>query len=142
LRYLNRRDRTVSEVWRHLARRGFETSSVEDVVRQLTEQRYLDDARYARLFAQDKCELEQWGSDRIRRSLLERGIDRRLVDDTLSASEADGELERAVALLRRRFSSAPRERRERDSALAVLLRKGYDPELALDALAAYSREQT
>ena len=42
---------------------------------------------------------------------------------------ADAELERALALLRRRFPSPPRERRDRDRALAVLLRKGYDTEL-------------
>ncbi len=34
----------------------------------------------------------------------------------------------------------PRERRDRDRALGMLIRKGYDSELALDALAAHVRE--
>jgi SOS response regulatory protein OraA/RecX len=42
-------------------------------------------------------------------------------------------------LLRRRFPDPPRERRERERALSMLLRKGYESELALDALAAHSR---
>jgi SOS response regulatory protein OraA/RecX len=48
-------------------------------------------------------------------------------------------MERALEILRRRFPSPPRERRDRDRALAVLLRKGYEPELALDALTAHAR---
>jgi regulatory protein len=137
--YLNRRDRTVSEVRRHLGHHGSDGSSVEDAIQVLTEEGLLDDRRYARLFSQDKRELEQWGSERIRRGLLDRGIDRELVDDALAAVAPEDELERALALLGRRFAVAPTERRERDRALGMLLRKGYDSDLALDALAAYAR---
>jgi regulatory protein len=52
----------------------------------------------------------------------------------------DTELDRALGLLRRRFSIPPRDRRERDRALGVLIRKGYDPDLALDAITAYARD--
>ena len=38
-------------------------------------------------------------------------------------------------MLSRRFPKPPRDRRGRDRALGVLLRKGYDIDLALDALA-------
>ncbi len=136
--YLNRRDRTVSEMQRHLQARGCGVEEIEATIESLAEGGYLDDARYARLFAEDKRELEQWGSERIQRTLLQRGIDRDLVEHALSSGAREGELSRAVALLQRRFASPPRDRRERDRALGVLLRKGYDTELALDALAAYA----
>jgi regulatory protein len=138
--YLNRRDRTVDEVRRHLAHHGTDGPTAGATIELLVEQGLLDDTRYARLFSEDKRELEQWGSDRIRRALLERGIDRELVDDALAEVAPDDELTRAISVLRRRFPAPPRERRERDRALGILLRKGYDSELALDALAAYSRD--
>jgi regulatory protein len=138
--YLNRRDRTQAEVRHRLARDGIEATLIEETVTVLSEQGFLDDSRFARLFTQDKRELEQWGSERIRRTLLERGIERELVEQTLRAELGDSELERALALLRQRFAVAPRDRRERDRALGVMLRKGYDAELALDALAAYARD--
>jgi regulatory protein len=100
---------------------------------------YLDDARYARLFAQDKRELEQWGADRISRSLLERVVNRDLVAEVVGEAEPGTELERALSLLARKFPQPPHERRDRDRALGMLLRKGYDGDLALDALAAYGR---
>jgi SOS response regulatory protein OraA/RecX len=49
------------------------------------------------------------------------------------------ELDRALAVLRLRFPTAPRDRRERDRAISVLLRKGYDSDVALDALTAHAR---
>jgi regulatory protein len=110
------------------------------VVRTLVEDGYVDDARFARLFAQDKRELEQWGSQRIRSNLLARGIARELVEEALAGrapgedEPEDGELARAVAFLRGRFGSPARDRGDRDRQLGVLLRKGYDLELALEAL--------
>jgi regulatory protein len=138
--YLSSRDRTRAEVRRRLERDRLEPSAIEGAIRTLVDQGYVDDARFARLFAEDKRELEHWGSDRIRRTLLERGIDRELVERTLRAEPAETELDRALALLRRRFPAPPGDRRERDRAIGVMLRKGYDSELALDALAAYARD--
>jgi len=54
---------------------------------------------------------------------------------TLSVDETN----EIVAVLRRRFPHPPQDRRERNRALGLLLRKGYESELALDALSAYAR---
>ena len=51
-RYLNRRDRTEGEGRRHLAGKGVEDGAVQDAIQMLREQGYVDDARYARLFAE------------------------------------------------------------------------------------------
>jgi len=142
--YLNRRERTAAELRAYLSApsRELAAEDVDAAVSELVELGYVDDARYARLFAQDKRTLEQWGSERIRRSLRERGIDRELIEQALAQSAAgDGsdELGLALELLRRRFPRPPADRRERDRAIGVMVRKGFDPELALDALRAYAR---
>jgi regulatory protein len=139
-RYLNRRDRTEGEIRRHLAGKGVEAGAVEDTIETLRDQGYVDDARYARLFAEDKRALEGWGTERIKGALALRGIDRDLIAAAVAADGGTGaDMERALEILRRRFPAPPRERRDRDRALAVLLRKGYDAELALDALTAHAR---
>jgi regulatory protein len=143
--YLNRRDRTVGEVRGQLQRRGVAGELIEAAIRTLREQGFVDDARFARLFVADKRQLEQWGGDRIRRGLLARGIDRELADTALAEVSADpagaqeSELDRALALLRRRFPDPPQDRRDRNRALGLLLRKGYESELAVDALAVHAR---
>ena len=50
-----------------------------------------------------------------------------------------GELEAALDLLRRRLREIPSSERERDRALGMLVRKGYDLELAYDAVRAFER---
>jgi regulatory protein len=152
--YVNRRERTVSEVRAQLERKGVSIELIDAAVQTLAEQGFLDDERFAWLFVSDKRELEQWGSERIRRGLLARGVDRELAERALAPGSgpraADGgdagddeepsELDRALELLRRRFPAPPRERRERDRALGVLLRKGYESEVAIDALTAYAHD--
>jgi regulatory protein len=139
-RYLNRRDRTEAEVRRHLGGKGLQADAAECSIEALREQGYLDDARFARLLVHDKRELEHWGTERITSTLLARGVDRELIDAALEEQTPAGELDRALSLLRRRFPSPPCDRRERDRALGVLLRKGYDSELAVEALAAHTRQ--
>jgi regulatory protein len=140
-RYLNRRERTQAEMRAQLSRAGTDPEDVERAVATLVEQGYLDDRRFVRLFVQDKRELEDWGSDRIRQALLAKGVDRHVVEDALGEQESGSEIERAVALLRRRFPAPAGDRRERDRALGMLIRKGYDSELALDAIAAHTRHR-
>jgi regulatory protein len=144
-RYLNRRERTTHELREHLIARDVDPSAVEEAVDELTQTGYLDDARYALMFTQDKRELEQWGSARIRRTLLARGIDRAVVEAALEPSPESSdagestEFARALAVLQRRFPEPPRERRDRQRALGLLMRRGYEPELAMDVLGAYAR---
>ena len=143
--YLNKRERTAAELDRRLRREGFSLEMIAQTLALLHDEGTLDDHRFARLFTDDKRTLEGWGSERIRRVLIQRGIDSDTVAAVVDASRgegessSEGERERALAVLERRFPERPRNRRDRDRALGVLLRKGYEPELAVEALAAYSR---
>lgn len=133
-RALNLRDRTVAELARLLAGKRVEAAEIEAVLGELREQGYLDDARYAQRFAEDRRRLDEWGAERIERKLLALGVDRDLIAAALSDQDATGELDAALALLARRFPVPPATPRERDRALGVLVRKGYELELAYDAL--------
>ena len=142
--YLNRRERSEQEVRAQLQRKGVSPDTADTCLAELTAQGYVDDGRYALMFVHDKRELESWGNERIRRGLAERGIDRNRIEAALADHEAqwaggESELDRALALLARRFPTPPRERRERDRALGALIRKGFASELALDALSVYAR---
>ena len=76
---------------------------------------YLDDARYAQRFAEDRRRLDGWGSERIARRLRELGIDREHIDAAIAAQDPEEELAAALELLRRR---APTRRPTGPSATA------------------------
>ena len=107
---------------------------------ELREQGYLDDARFARRFAEDRRRLDGWGAERIERRLLALGVDARARRAPRSAAgDATTSSRRRCALLRRRFPEPPATPRERDRALGMLVRKGYELELAHDAIRAATR---
>jgi regulatory protein len=138
-RHLGRRDRTVAEVRAHLARRGVEQAAADRAIAELREQGYLDDERYARRFAEDRRALDGWGAERIERRLVEAGVERRLAA-SVAGEAAESELDAAIAVLRRRWPRPPADDRERERALGQLVRKGYELELAYDAVRALGRE--
>ena len=123
----------------HLSGRGVQPEVADRAVAELTEQGYLDDERFAGRFAEDRRALDHWGTERIERRLRELGIERELAAAAAAAGE-DGELDSAVALLARRFPSPPREERDLNRALGLLVRRGYELELAHDAIRAYRRD--
>ncbi len=138
-RSLARRDRTVAEIRSQLESKRVEPAAIDAAVAELLELGYLDDARYARRFVEDRRTLDSWGPDRIQRRLQALGLDDELIADALGAREPADELDAAVAVLRRRFSAPCQEPREREHALGMLVRKGYDLELAYDAVRAFGR---
>jgi regulatory protein len=138
-RQLGRRDRTVAELHRHLANKAVEPETINEATEELTRQGYLDDARYARRYAEDRRALDDWGPERIERKLRAAGVEREHIDAALAARDGEGELEAAVALLQRRFREIPETDRERERALGLLVRKGYDLELAYDAVRVLTR---
>jgi regulatory protein len=138
-RQLNRRDRTAAQLRRHLASRGVAEAAIDDAVATLVRHGHLDDARYARTFAEDRRALDGWGRERIERALLAAGVAGELVAAALGVRDASEELDAAVTLLRRRCREVPATDRERERALGLLVRKGYDAELAYDAIRAFER---
>jgi regulatory protein len=132
-RQLAHRDRTEAEIVRALVKARIEPGLAGEVLAELREGGYVDDAAFARRFVEDRRNLDDWGRDRIATRLTVLGVAREHVEAALGASEHD-ELGAAVALLARRFPAPPETPRDRDRALGVLLRKGYELELAHDAL--------
>jgi len=136
--YLGRRDRTVLEMRRFLEGKRVEPSAIDEALAQLERENYLNDARFAQQFADDKRLLEEWGADRIERRLLALGVPASVARAAVEARDHSGELDAAIALLRRRFPALDDNPRERRRAYGVLVRKGYGQELAWDAIRAHT----
>ncbi|MBA2523301.1 MAG: RecX family transcriptional regulator [Solirubrobacterales bacterium] len=129
---LRRRERSVAEMHAWLIERGVAEGVVDDVISELIEVGELDDDRFARAYADDKRELSGWGPERIEAALVDRGLERSLAESA-SGEDWDEQLERAVAQLGRRAGPLEDEG-GRARALSFLTRRGYDYELAYEAI--------
>jgi regulatory protein len=135
---LNRRERTVCELRAHLEGKRVEPAAIDAVVAELERERFLDDDGYARRFADDKRRLERWGAERIERELRRRGVAADTVAAALADRDRDDELQSALALLAEKVREPLSDDRGRDRAWRMLVRKGYAPELAYDAISQVS----
>jgi regulatory protein len=133
LRALSYKERTESELRRWLAERGVEEAEIEEVIALLVEAGAIDDASFARRYAEDKRQLAGWGPDRISTALQRRGVSSEHIEAALGGEDENAQLERAMALLAGRGMSCALER-ERERALGLLVRRGYPLELAYEAV--------
>lgn len=139
-RSLNRRDRTVFELREMLVAKGTDGAHVDQVVAEISELGHLDDAGYAQRFTEDRRRLDSWGNERIERRLRVLGVAGEHVERALSEPDRDGEMDRALELLRRRFPVPPAEDRDKSRALGLLVRRGYESEAAYEALRRHASE--
>ena len=108
------------------------------MVAELRRTHVLDDARYAERFAEDRRTLMGWGSERIEQDLSRRGIPGDLIEAALAGRSREDELSAARAVLSERFDQLEDDR-TRNRAWQLLVRRGYDSDLAYDAVRAHRR---
>src|SRR6266540_3907885 len=99
LRALSYKERTESELRGWLAEREVAEAEIEEVIAMLIEAGAIDDASFARRYAEDKRSLAGWGPDRISAALESRGVGRAHIEAALEGEDSEAQLERAVELL-------------------------------------------
>ncbi len=134
---LQRRERTTAELHAWLTERGISEALAEEVVAELVEVGELDDERFAQAFAQDKRDLSGWGAERIEAALADRGLGRSLAERAAAEPRAE-ELVRATELACSRGEDLSAEQ-GRARVLSFLTRRGFEYELAYDAIRAAAR---
>ena len=132
LRALNARDRTEHELRQSLFRHGCTQEAVDAVVEDLIAEGMVDDRRYADRYIEDRRDLDGWGHVRITLELERRGVAAAVIEAAMEADGAD-ELGTALALLEGRIAAIHGDR-DRNKAWNLLVRRGYEPELAYSAV--------
>lgn len=139
MRAVNARERTEQELRAFLERHRVESPVIEDAIAEMISLGFVDDTGYARRFTDDRRLLDQWGSERIAADLARRGIDRDTIESALAGVERGDELQAAIDLLDRRYQTPFGGDRDRDKAWRMLVRRGYEPELAYEAVRRHER---
>ena len=123
-----------------LERRQVEAEVAAAALEEVAASGYLDDADLARRFTEDRRRLDGWGGERIARELDRRGVAAELIAEVLDGRDAGDELEAACTLLAQRLPGAPADDRARNRALGLLVRRGYQADVAYAAVRRHERE--
>ncbi len=124
LELLARREHSRWELRQKLIQRGFPAERIEPVLDRLAEERLLDEARYAELYACTRAD-KGYGPLRIARELREHGVPEDQVAATLATLEGDW-LAKLRELHRKRFKSlVPADAAGRMQQTRVLRQHGF-----------------
>ena len=133
IKYLSRDSHSAIEVWRKLVSKDFDPTIVNAVVNRLKQSGLIDDAHYAKTYAEDVGDLRLIGYNRIVYDLRSKGIGEDILA-TLSFPR-EKELDKACRYathLDRRYYRTPRGKRILKINHA-LLERGFDESIAHEA---------
>lgn len=119
LRTLARREHSRAELARKLAPRAESPEALDALLDALADKKQLSDERYAEARAHQLA--RKYGAARIRRELRSKGIDQPTADRVASG----GELERARAILARKYHTRVDSPLERARRMRFLQSRGF-----------------
>lgn len=89
LKYCAFRDRSVLEVRRKMAELKLSEQESEQMMQELLEDGFVDDARFAESFVRGKMTYNRWGRVKIRAELLQRGVSSAIIAEQLNSLDND-----------------------------------------------------
>ena len=134
LRHLVRREHSRAELARKVAPHAESPEALEALLDQLLSRKHLSDERYAEERARTLS--RKYGAAKIRRDLKAKGVPDELVDRVSS----EGELERARAILSRKYRGPATAREERARRARFLQGRGFSYDTIRRALGASSED--
>ena len=134
--YLAARPRTEREMETRLHQCGYTERAIARVMQRLSSEGFINDAQFADQWAQARQE-RALGKRRIAQELIRKGVSREHIDAAVAELDEE-ELLRQATELCTRLLARTRGKDERDirrKVLAALARRGYDWDMAKQALA-------
>lgn len=143
LRVIEKGYKSEKEIHDKLIEKGYEDKIVMRVIEFLKSYSFLNDAQFAEMYIRDKIKVQ--GRNKIKFSLLKKGIQEEVVLEKLSAIDADMELSTAMSIADKRLRLLKKNESDKRTIYKklwdFLLRNGYDKSIAEDVLAKVSMDE-
>ena len=130
LHYCNYQDRCEKEVITKLNSLELDDSDKRFVMEFLREEGFVNDERYCRSYVKSKLNLKKWGINKIKVSLIAKGVDKEMIDNVLSDIDYDLYKEELVNLIRNKKIEGSDPYKRRAKLIRYAISKGYSyPEI-------------
>lgn len=129
LNLLSRRDHSEAELRRKLSPKGFAAEALDEVMARLKSAGYLDDRRFARIFAESALRNGRGYGFRLRLELSRRGIADEIIEETLAAlGDEYEEVTTLSELMARKFEGfdpQQADERQKRRVISYFQRRGF-----------------
>ena len=134
MRLCSRAERSSGDALRLMHRWGVSDVDACKVLAQLQKERFIDDRRFAELYAREKLNLSGWGAYKIEVSLRQKGISQDIIAEVVRPMFGEADMEsRLTELLTRKMrttkGATPYEIKTK--LIRFGLSRGFDMELVL-----------
>lgn len=85
-RLISLRPRSIAEIQRSLSKKGYDPEVIEQVIDRLVELNYLNDESFAQYWVEQRDTFKPRSHMALRQELMQKGIDRNIIDEALTAS--------------------------------------------------------
>lgn len=122
------------DLLRKLSLWGIGSDVAGKIVAHLRRERYVDDCRFAHAYCRDKFRFGRWGRLKIVRGLMEKRIDREVIDDAIDAEIDDEEyVDTLVYILRSksRMLEEPRSYDGKTKLFRFAASRGFEQSLVI-----------
>lgn len=135
-KYCVYQERCVKDVTDKL--KSFEISEKdrEDILNYLIDNRFVDNERFAKAFVRGKINQSGWGLNKIRYHLMQKGIDKELIDTALEAFDQEVYRQRLIEVLQTKSKTvkAANEFERNRKLAAYAIQKGFEPSLVWEVI--------
>jgi regulatory protein len=124
-------ERTQQEVREKIKDYGFYGDEVEEVICRLIEDNFINEERFAKVFAGGKFRLKKWGKLKIENALRQKGISEYCIKQGLAEIEEEDYLSTLASLIEKKIPliTAENEYIRNHKLAQFLIQKGYESEL-------------
>ena len=129
-------ERCVSEVRNKLIQWGVPQEVMNNIIKRLLEERFIDEGRYAKAYAREKHRFQHWGRMKIMQALKIKQISSDLVDEALADLDREDYMESLSFLLQKKAKEvkARTEYERRGKLIRFAIGRGYEMDVIIHCL--------
>jgi regulatory protein len=133
--YCGYQERSHAEVKEKLYSYGIFNSDAEKIISQLIEENYLNEERFAQVFARGKFRMKHWGRVKIRYELKQKKVSEYCIKKGMKEIDEDDYMNTLSDLFEEKMKTLKSEKNihtKKRKMLDYLLQKGYERDLILN----------
>ena len=135
-KYCAYQERCVKDVKDKLKTYDIPQESKDEIIDYLLDNRFVNDERFARSFVRGKVNQSGWGVNKIRFHLMQKGIDKDVIDEAFGQTDEEIYKQKLIDILKAKSKTVKAETDfERKRKLAAFaMQKGFEGSLVWEVL--------
>lgn len=135
-KYCAYQERCVKDVVEKLKTFDLNEQDKKEILNYLIDNRFVNDERFAKSFVRGKINQSGWGLNKIRFHLIQKGIDKALIDEALQGTDEEIYRQRLLDILRSKSKTvkAANDFEKKRKLAAFAMQRGFEASLVWEVL--------